>query len=141
VVAETGDCPFCRWRDSDSPIKVYEDADTFVAVDQRQPREGHLLVMPKRHVENLFELDDALGGAVMRTTRLMAVAAQKAFACDGISLWQSNGKGAHQEVPHFHMHVMPRWVGDGLLRIYPDGFALPDPEVRAGMARRIRAQL
>lgn len=134
-------CPFCEWRDGDSPTKVFEDDLAFVAVDQRQPREGHVLVMPKAHVENLFGLDQATGAAIVATARRAALAIQAAFAPDGISLWSSNGPGAHQEVPHFHLHVMPRWIDDGILRIYPQGFNSPGMEERAAMAARIREHL
>lgn len=85
----------------------------------RQPRAGHVLVVPNRHVENVFELTDVDGAAVMTATRDVARAVRAAFEPEGLSLWQSNGPAAFQEVPHFHMHVMPRWEEDGLLRIYP----------------------
>ena len=103
-------CPFCAWLVEGSRTRVYQDASTFAEVDQRQPHQGHVLVMPTRHVENVFELDDAIAAAVMRTTVNVARAVRDAFHPDGVSLWQSNGRGAHQEVPHFHMHVMPRWA-------------------------------
>ena len=77
------------------------------------------MVVPNRHVENVFELTDADGAAVMAATSDVARAVRVAFEPEGLSLWQSNGPAAFQEVPHFHMHVMPRWKEDGLLRIYP----------------------
>ena len=55
--------------------------------------------------------------------------------------WQSNGPGASQEVPHFHMHVMPRWIGDELLRIYPKQVETPEISIRAAMADEIRRHL
>ena len=97
--------------------------------------------MPTRHVENVFELDASTGAAVMAVTVRVARAVRAAFQPDGLSVWQSNGPGAHQEVPHFHLHVMPRWTGDGLLRIYPHRVETPDISVRAAMADDIRVQL
>lgn len=97
--------------------------------------------MPVRHIENVFELDADAASAVMAATVRVARAVRSAFEPDGLSLWQSNGPGAHQEVPHFHMHVMPRWAGDGLLRIYPQHVETPDIAIRAAMADDIRAHL
>jgi histidine triad (HIT) family protein len=120
---------------------VYEDENIFVEVDPRQPHRGHCLVMPVRHIENVFELDSDTAAAVMSATVRVARAVRSAFRPDGLSLWQSNGPGAHQEVPHFHMHVMPRWSGDELLRIYPRHVETPHIAVRESMANDIRDHL
>jgi histidine triad (HIT) family protein len=58
-----------------------------------------------------------------------------------LSLWQSNGPAAFQEVPHFHMHVMPRWTDDGLLRIYPKKLGPVQEEELERQAAAIRAAL
>ena len=134
-------CAFCGLLRSPSPTRVYEDGSVFAEIDPRQPHRGHVLVMPVLHLENLFELDDSVGAAVMAATIRVARAVREAFEPDGLSLWQSNGPGAHQEVPHFHVHVMPRWIGDGLLRIYPDRVDTTEPSVRAAMATAIRGHL
>ena len=119
-----GPCLFCRIVEGDVVASLaYEDAETVAILDMRQPRAGHVLVIPRRHVETLFEVDDTTGSALMRATMLVARAVRKAFEPDGLNLWQSNGHAGGQEVPHVHMHVMPRWSGDGLLRIYPQRIA------------------
>ena len=116
----SADCIFCQIVAGEVSARVVRADDATTAfLDMRQPRRGHVLVVPNRHVENLFDLGDADGAAVMATTREVARAAREAFKPEGLSLWQSNGPAAFQEVPHFHMHVMPRWREDGLLRIYP----------------------
>jgi histidine triad (HIT) family protein len=135
------ECAFCDWLVADSQTRVYEDENVFAEVDPRQPHRGHVLVMPRRHIENVFELDPGAASAVMTTTVRVARAVRSAFEPDGLSLWQSNGRGAHQEVPHFHMHVMPRWAGDGLLRVYPHPVETPEVAIRAAMATDIRAHL
>ena len=134
-------CAFCSWRDSNSTTRVYEDSDTFAEIDPRQPHRGHVLVMPKRHVETVFDLDEATACAVMIATVRVASALRDAFEPDGLSLWQSNGPGAFQEVPHVHMHVMPRWLDDGLLRIYPGWVKDTDRSAREEMALRVRSHL
>jgi len=135
------DCAFCTWREQQSRTRVYEDADTFAEIDPRQPHQGHVLVMPVRHVENVFALNAATSAAVMQATVKVADAVRHAFAPDGLSLWQSNGPGAGQEVLHFHMHVMPRWTGDGLLRVYPRRVETPEIDVRVAMAEQVRRHL
>lgn len=117
------DCVFCRIirREAEAGI-AYEDDDTLAFIDQlRQPREGHTLVVPKTHIRDIFELDDATGAALMRTVARVSSAARTAFSADGISNWISNGEGANQEVPHLHVHVMPRHKGDSLFfRVYSE---------------------
>lgn len=136
------ECLFCGMAAGQVPARfVYSDDEAFALLDLRQPRAGHVLVIPRRHVENVFELDEATGAAVMRVTAAVARAVRDAFSPEGLSLWQSNGAAAFQEVPHLHMHVMPRWSGDELLRIYPRHLeALPDAEMDA-QAEAIRARL
>ena len=115
-----GPCLFCQIVDGDVVASFAdEDAETVAILDMRQPRAGHVLVIPRRHVETLFEVDDATGSALMQATTRVARAVCKAFKPDGLNLWQSNGHAGGQEVPHVHMHVMPRWSGDGLGQIYP----------------------
>jgi histidine triad (HIT) family protein len=98
---------------------VYEDASALAFVDKRQLHPGHTLVIPRQHVETIFALDDETGAAVMAALVRVARAVRNALPADGMSIWQSNGPGANQEVPHVHFHLMPRHVGDGLLRVYP----------------------
>lgn len=141
MAAPAAPCAFCDWAESAAPTLVYVDDDTFAGVDPRQPHEGHVLVMPRRHVENVFELDDETAAAVMSATVRVARAVRAAFEPDGLSLWQSNGPGAFQEIAHFHMHVMPRWSGDGLLRIYPTRIEDSSMDTRSLQADRIRSHL
>ena len=74
----------------------------------------------------------------MRTTVAIACAVREVFAPDGLNLWQSNGAAGGQEVPHVHVHVMPRWAGDGLLRIYPGHVGWADRDALDRQAARIR---
>ena len=120
---------------------MYEDEHTAAFIDPRQVTPGHTLVVPKAHVRDLFELDDASAAALMPAVARIAGAVRRAFACEGISLWQQNGAAAGQEVFHLHIHVMPRHAGDGLLRIYPSWPSFPSVEERAEMALRLRSEL
>ena len=138
----TDECVFCRIISHDAAGRiVYEDGLTVAFVDRRQVTPGHTLVVPRRHVRDIFELDGATGAALMLTTVRIAAAVRDAFGCEGISTWQQNGASAGQEVFHMHVHVMPRHAGDGLLRIYAAPPSMPDGEELDAMARSIRAAL
>jgi histidine triad (HIT) family protein len=133
-------CAFCRIVDgSESQPSVLDAEEVLAFMDLRQPSGGHVLVIPKQHIENIFALDRQTGSALMAAITEVARAVSSAFRPDGVSVWQSNGPGAHQEVPHIHFHIMPRFNGDGLLRVYGDPPVHPDAKELAAQASRIRA--
>ncbi|HET6396820.1 MAG TPA: HIT family protein [Pseudoxanthomonas sp.] len=136
-------CPFCAILGGEAPASlVCEDAHAVAFMDLRQAVPGHVLVVPRRHVETIFELDGDTAAALMRMAVRVAQAAERAFAPAGLNLWQSNREAGGQEVPHLHLHVQPRRVGDGLLRVYPG--AVPAPAARRdldGLAVELRARL
>ena len=109
------DCIFCKIVAGEIPcFKVYEDDDTLSFMDINPANEGHALVIPKEHWRNVFEIPDATICAVATAVAKVARAAQSALSPDGINVVQANGKGAAQSVDHFHMHVLPRRLGDEL---------------------------
>jgi len=120
---------------------VYEDALTMAFVDLRQFHPGHTLVIPRAHVADVRELDEALGAALMTTVVRVTRAVAAAFPHEGLSLWHSIGDAAFQEVPHLHIHIHPRFAGDDLLRVYPRSPTTPDCETRNGYAALIRDHL
>lgn len=134
------DCVFCRIVAGGIPAaKVCEDVDTIAFMDIGAVNPGHVLVATKAHVENIFGLDDAQAAAVMRTTARVARAMRAAFAPEGVNLFQANGRAAEQTVFHFHIHVLPRWSGDGMRLAWP--VKNPAREELAANAERIRAAL
>lgn len=127
-------CAFCAILAGTLPASfVHEDDQVVAFMDLRQAVPGHVLVVPRRHVETVFDLDEDTAAQLMRVAVRIARAAEAAFAPDGLNLWQSNREAGGQEVPHVHLHVEPRMAGDGLLRIYPD--ALPAPAPRSELER------
>ncbi len=109
------DCIFCKIAAGEIPsVKVYEDDRVLAFMDINPLSEGHLLIIPKAHAATIYEIteDDFL--AVMSATHKLAAAVKKALNPDGINLLQLNGRAANQVVPHLHMHIVPRWSGDGL---------------------------
>lgn len=138
----TAECIFCEVIAGRAPADVvYEDPLTVAAIDLRQHNPGHVLVIPRAHVNDIRELDEQTGSALMRTLAKIARAVGRAFPNEGLSLWHSIGPAAFQEVPHMHVHVHPRRLGDGLLRVYPDLPTDADPASRTAYAERIRRVL
>ena len=108
----TGDCLFCRMVAGDeSAERVDEDELTFSIMDAFPSSNGHVLVIPKAHMETIHDLDQASGDAVWRATVRLANRIRAALEPAGLSLRQSNGRAAGQEIMHFHMHVVPRYGG------------------------------
>ena len=114
-------CTFCRIvaREAEASI-AYEDADVLAFMDLRAFHPGHTLVIPKAHIVDICALDDdAVSRSLMNALSRVARAVRSAFAPDGLSVWQSNGEAAGQEVFHLHFHIVPRSQDDGMLRVYP----------------------
>jgi len=133
-------CPFCEIVAGRLQASVIAQTPNALAfLDLRQAVPGHVLVIPKAHAQDIYAIEPAHAAEVMALAVNVAHALRKAFDPPGLNLWQSNGAAGGQEVPHFHLHVQPRRVADGLLRVYPSG--APEPcssAVLEDMAQRIR---
>ena len=109
------DCIFCAIAERRAPAEmIFEDEQTMAFMDINPANPGHTLVIPKQHMRDIYELDEEMTTAVMRTAVRVAKAIEAALQPDGLNLLQSNGQAGGQAVFHFHMHVIPRWYGDGL---------------------------
>ena len=108
------ECVFCKIRDGQIPaLKVYEDARTLCFMDINPLNAGHCLVVTKNHAATLFESDDEDLKAAIVTAKRVANALRSAVKPDGLNMLQANGAAAFQSVPHFHLHLIPRWANDG----------------------------
>jgi histidine triad (HIT) family protein len=135
-------CVFCEIIAGRVPASViFEDALCLALVDLRQFHPGHVLVIPRRHLPDVRELDASTGAALMVAIAAVTRAVSTVFPNQGLSLWHSIGEAAFQEVPHLHFHVHPRRHQDQLLRIYPEPPPTPDRAVLDGHAQRLRAAL
>ena len=141
------ECPFCAVaRGDENPPWTYRsdvvhhDAATTAWINRRwwANNLGAVVVVPNCHVENMYELDAELAGAVHSAARAIALAMKDAYRCDGISTRQHNEPGGDQEVWHYHLHVFPRWHGDGL---YGSRARLTTREEREPYAERLRRSL
>jgi histidine triad (HIT) family protein len=133
-------CVFCRIVAKEIPAAVvYEDELTIAFMDAGQVNPGHVLVAAKGHAENLYELNDAQAGALLRSAARVARAIRDAFQPQGLSVYQANGKAAWQTVFHYHMHLVPRSEGDGMTLSWPA--KNPPREKLAEYAAAIRREI
>ena len=108
------DCVFCKIRDGQIPsTKVYEDERTLCIMDINPLNAGHCLVLTKAHAATIFEAEPADLQAAITTAQRVATAQRAALTPDGLNMLQANGPAAFQSVPHFHLHLIPRWNNDG----------------------------
>ncbi|HZO02139.1 MAG TPA: HIT family protein [Burkholderiales bacterium] len=114
------DCVFCKIVARQIPATVvHEDDQVLAFMDLGQVNPGHVLVTLKAHVENLFGLEPAQAGAVASAAARIARGIRAAFSPEGLSVYQANGKAAGQTVFHYHMHLVPRYEGDGMALTWP----------------------
>lgn len=113
-------CIFCRIVLKQAPGSIiYEDETALAFLDNRPLSEGHTLVIPREHYQDIFEIPEEVLCQVHQVSRRIAIALEKAFKVDGISIFQQNGRAANQDIFHLHVHVVPRWEGQKLGR-FPD---------------------
>ena len=133
-------CVFCEIRDGTVPaIRVAEEERAFAFMDRNPVNDGHILVAPRAHAATIFDIPEADLLAVMRLARRAAAGIQAALAPDGLHLLQNSGRAAFQSVHHFHVHLIPRWSGDGKgfnWRLVPGDLARMQ-----SVADRVRAHL
>jgi len=134
------DCIFCKIVLGKSPcFKLLEDEATLAIMDIFPANDGHCLVLTKEHYPTLFDITDQAFAAVSRSVSRVARAVNQALSPAGLNLVQANGRGAHQTVDHFHVHILPRKADDRLLLNWA---AKPgDHPTIAARAEEIRAGL
>jgi len=120
------DCIFCKIIKGEIPCwKVYEDKNTIAILTIGPVNQGHTLVIPKKHYENLFDLPETEAANMMKVVKKISEPIMKAVNAKGINLGMNNGLIAGQEVPHAHIHIMPRFKDDGFIcwpgKKYKDG--------------------
>jgi histidine triad (HIT) family protein len=141
---ENYDCPFCRIvreiANGNNAFFVLQNnaVSAFMSLHDAPNNPGHVLVIPNVHYENIYDLPVALGADIHACAKEIALAMKTVYPCDGISLRQHNEPAGSQDVWHYHLHVYPRYIGDGFsraeLKITPE-------HVRAGYAALLRKYL
>ena len=134
------DCVFCKIRDGQIPsTRVYEDERTLCIMDINPLNAGHCLVLTKAHAATIYDAEPADLQAAIATAKRVAVAQRAALKPDGMNMLQANGPAAFQSVPHFHLHLIPRWTDDG--KGFDWTLVPGDREAISKSAERIRAAL
>jgi histidine triad (HIT) family protein len=107
------DCIFCSIVDGDIPSEtVYEDETVVAFLDANPLARGHTLVIPKAHHERVNDLPAALAGDLFETVQRLTGRVERAVDASATTIAVNNGPVAGQEVPHVHVHVVPRFEDD-----------------------------
>jgi histidine triad (HIT) family protein len=122
-------CVFCRIvADQEKASFVYRDDKVTAFMDINPVNTGHMLVVPNRHFSNLVELNEAIGGHMFKVGQRLAQALRcSGLRCDGVNLFMADGAAAGQTVFHTHLHVIPRYTGDGFGFHFPASYDRETP--------------
>jgi len=141
---QPNDCVFCKILSGELEVSmVYQDDRCSAFMDIQPVNPGHTLVVPNRHASNLAELDEEEGAQLFRVAQPIAAALRKSgVKCEGVNFFLADGEAAGQEVFHVHLHILPRYVGDGFgLRFGPHYANKPGRQELNETADRIRNAL
>ena len=137
-------CAFCRIVRRELPASIVgEDEDSLAFLDIRPINPGHFLVIPKAHASRLEDLPEGAGGRMFEMGRALARALYAGVVrCEGVNVHLADGEVAGQEIFHVHLHVYPRYAGDGIgLRMGPRYGAMPTREELEKLATALRTFL
>jgi histidine triad (HIT) family protein len=110
-----GDCIFCQIVSGDFPATfVHEDERTVAFMDINPSARGHVLVVPRAHSMDLYDIEPEDLAACMRTAKQVAAKIVDNLDAEGVNILQNTGRAAGQAVFHFHVHVLPRRADDGI---------------------------
>jgi histidine triad (HIT) family protein len=124
VTAVTEDCVFCQIIQKKAPASIiYEDEQVVAFLSNRPVNEGHTLVAPKKHYENIYEIPEEEAGYLFKIAKRVAHAVRDATGAEGIRIVQNNGWAAGQVIFHLHVHVIPLASNEGFIH----GKAFHDP--------------
>jgi histidine triad (HIT) family protein len=138
------ECIFCRIIRKQAPANiVYEDEQVTVFLSNHPVNEGHTLVVPKKHYENIYEIPEDEAGYLFRIVKRVAQAVKDSLGAEGIRIVQNNGETAGQVVFHLHVHVIPlkpcnQFGHDGAFR---DPTSYRDAKMLDNDADKIRKQM
>lgn len=141
---ESPSCIFCKIACGEIPASIVAATDSVLAMMDIQPiNPGHVLVIPKAHATDLAELDAKVGGDIFQLGMRVAGGLRKSgVRCEGVNLFLADGKVAGQEVFHVHLHVIPRFEGDGFGLRFPVNYGQhPAREELARIAGSIKAAM
>ena len=135
------DCVFCKIAQGLAPANVvYSEERVMAFLDVQPVNPGHTLVIPKTHAKDLSELKPEVGGQMFKAAMVVAGYLRRSgLKCEGVNFFLADGEAAFQEVFHVHLHVIPRFGGDGFgLEFGPNYGKRPDRIELNTIAAQIR---
>ena len=133
-----GGCIFCAIVAGTAPAeRVHEDDSVVAILDIHPAATGHVLVIPRRHSPDLWHIEPDDAAKVMAASVQVAHRIRRALDPDGINLVHATGRAAWQSVFHFHLHLVPRREGDGMVPPWP----LSPPRAEATTLRSIAGKI
>jgi histidine triad (HIT) family protein len=136
-----GDCVFCNIIKGSAPASItYSDEKVMAIMDIQPVNPGHVLIIPKIHVAQLSELSEETGVRMFKIAMRIAEALrQSGTKCEGINLFLADGEAAGQDIFHVHLHVIPRFRGDGFqIKVGPNYGSRPEREELDRIGEKIR---
>lgn len=103
--------------------------------------EGHVIIVPNKHYENIYKMPDDVGGRIFEVAKKISIAMKKAYICDGITLRQNNEPASGQHAFHYHLHIFPRYDGDNFDINMTKKSILSNPDERKKFARKLKEKL
>ena len=132
-------CVFCAIVGGKAPAeRVFEDDAVIAIMDVHPATEGHILVLPKQHARDIWDIDEAAAESCMAASVRVAQMIRDALHPAGINLVHATGAAAWQTVFHFHIHLVPRYEGDGLVQPWTFRKSAADRSTLKETAERIR---
>jgi histidine triad (HIT) family protein len=119
------DCVFCKLLSGELEVSLVHQDDLCAAFMDIQPvNPGHVLVVPNRHAAHLADLREEEGAQMFRVAQRVAAALRKSSVeCEGVNFFLAVGEAAGQEVFHAHLHIFPRYRGDGFALVFPPTYS------------------
>ena len=141
--AHKAGCTFCDLIKGAAEVSIcHEDSDAIAFMDIQPVNNGHVLVVPRQHYESIFEVPAELGQHIFKVTMSLTGAVRKVTGCEDINIVVSSGEAAGQDEPHYHVHIIPRRLGDGFDIPLPfQGSEMPDRTLLDAYAVRIMSAL
>jgi len=107
-------CIFCKIvKNEIASKKIYENEKVLAFLDINPVSKGHLLIIPKKHFENIYEIKESYLKEIISVAKIIAESLKKSLNASGINILHASGKDAQQSVFHFHIHLVPRYKDDG----------------------------
>lgn len=144
-------CPICLGvngiENEDTLLKqadlIYNDdlVSVFINSFWIDTAKGHVIIVPNKHFENIFDLPNEVGRRIFEVTKKIALAMKEAYHCDGITIRQNNEPASDQHAFHYHQHIYPRYDGDSYNINMTKKSILSDPKERLEYANKLKASL